>query len=370
MTEVRQLATQQWASRPADERFVSLPEMLAKLTADRNRSDEWRANVNAVTVAPNGRNDITVSVDGGKRLFQPTHWSFGQLVGLGKTPADYMRELGRKGGSEMVADCVNFGLRFMRDRDEIGVLAMQRDGQEIGELQATTGPDYGRVWNHQIVSALIERFGDGVTGDFKVPGEFGKDVAITRNNTTLYASDRDMFVFLADEKNRIEIPNRRNGKAGSLARGFYVWNSQVGSKKLGLATFLFDFACSNRTIWGGEQYAEIEIRHSAGAPDRWLQEMQPALVTYSQGSSSTIVDAVKAAQAAKIEEDVEKFMATRFGKQAGATMRSTHELEEGRPVETLWDASVAATAFARTIEHQDKRVAVERQAGDLIKLAA
>ncbi len=370
MTQVKQLATQQWASRPADERFVSLPEMLGKLTHDRNRSTENRANVRDVTLAPHGRNDITVSIDGGKHLFQPTHWSFGQLTQLGKVPGDFLRELGRRGASELVADNVNFGLRFMREVDDIGVLAMRRDGQEIGELQATTGPNYGRVWNDDIVRALIERFGDGVTGDFKVPGEFGKDVTINRDNTTLYASDRDMFVFLADEKNRIEIPNRRHGKGGSLARGFYVWNSQVGSKKLGLATFFFDFACANRTIWGGEQYAEIEIRHSAGAPERWLQEMQPALVTYSQGTSSTIVEAVKAAQAAKIEDDIEKFMATRFGKQAGATMRSMHELEEERPIETLWDASVAATAFARTIEHQDKRVAVERQAGDLLKLAA
>jgi hypothetical protein len=33
-----------------------------------------------------------------------------------------------------------------------------------------------------------------------VPGEFGQRVAVTKQNTTLYASDRDMFVFLADEE--------------------------------------------------------------------------------------------------------------------------------------------------------------------------
>ena len=41
-----------------------------------------------------------------------------------------------------------------------------------------------------------------------VPGEFGGRVTVTKDNTTLYASDRDMFVFLADEENRIELPNR------------------------------------------------------------------------------------------------------------------------------------------------------------------
>ena len=35
-------------------------------------------------------------------------------------------------------------------------------------------------------------------------GEFGKQVEITRDNTTIYGSDRDMFIFLADEENRID----------------------------------------------------------------------------------------------------------------------------------------------------------------------
>ena len=47
-------------------------------------------------------------------------------------------------------------------------------------------------------------------------------------------------------------------------------------------------------------------------------------------------------------------------------MRVAHELEEGRPIETRWDAVVAATAVARGIEHQDERVALERRAGDLL----
>jgi hypothetical protein len=39
-----------------------------------------------------------------------------------------------------------------------------------------------------------------------VPGEFGNRVTVTKDNTTLFASDRDMFVFLADEENVILEP--------------------------------------------------------------------------------------------------------------------------------------------------------------------
>jgi len=63
-------------------------------------------------------------------------------------------------------------------------------------------------WNSDVVRALMDKFGDGRTGDFRVPGEFGRAVDITERNTTLFASDRDMFVFLADEVNRIEYLTR------------------------------------------------------------------------------------------------------------------------------------------------------------------
>ena len=40
-----------------------------------------------------------------------------------------------------------------------------------------------------------------------------------------------MFVFLADEENRIELPNRRAGRFGAFARGFFVWNSEVVNQR-------------------------------------------------------------------------------------------------------------------------------------------
>ena len=52
----------------------------------------------------------------------------------------------------------------------IGVLATLGDednglGVPIGsELRAATGPAYGRIWDADIVDALVERFGDGVSG--------------------------------------------------------------------------------------------------------------------------------------------------------------------------------------------------------------
>src|SRR5260370_30569868 len=119
----------------------------------------------------------------------------------------------------------------------MGVLLNTNEDGGVNELRSVNGPNYGRIYDADVVDPLVEKFGDGVSGQWRVPGEFGNRVTVTKDNTTLYASDRDMFVFLADEENRIELPNRRAGRMGSFARGFFVGTTEVGKSSL-FARFL------------------------------------------------------------------------------------------------------------------------------------
>jgi hypothetical protein len=50
-------------------------------------------------------------------------------------------------------------------------------------------------------------------------------------------------------------------------------------------------------------------------------------------------------------------------------IKTIHQVEEERPIETLWDVTVAATAHARSIPNNDKRLEIERTAGALLKAA-
>jgi hypothetical protein len=74
--------------------------------------------------------------------------------------------------------------------------------------------------------------------------------------------------------------------------------------------------------------------------------------------------------AATIEVDLDQFLAKRFGKTLVPALKAVHETEEGRPIETLWDITVAATAHARSLPNNDKRLELERSAGELLKQAA
>lgn len=346
-------ANQQWASRPDDERFTNLIEMRDHFAKVRQHSRALVTSSRQLNFQPSANNkDLALYGPNGVG-YEPTHWSFGQLASLAQAPAGYLRTL----PSPMAADCLNYGLQYKRDIEDVGLLLSKDD--ERSEVRAATGPSYGRIWNYDITSSMVNRFGDGATGQWKVPGEFGKDVPITKRNTTLYASDRDLFCFLADEHNRIEVAGR------NLARGFFVWNSEVGATTFGLGTFLFDFVCQNRIIWGAEGYSELKFRHTASAPDRFLSDVTPALESYSKSSAKSIVDAVEAAKAHRLD-NVDEFLAKRYGPKMVNTIKTIHQVEEGRPIETRLDVVVAVTAQARSIEHQDARVELERSAGSLL----
>lgn len=391
MTQLMQ-ASQQWASRPADQRFLSLTDLHESARQSREHSIASVVSTRQIEVQPHSedpRGGITIAGEHGRA--DPTHWSFGQLASLAGAPASYLRKL----PAPIVADAMNYGLRFNRDVEDVGILRTttslsgeifppeaadvavmgssvlgQMPPKEHVQLRAATGPRYGRVWNDDIVGALMQKFGDGRTGDFRVPGEFGQDVPITHENTTIYGSDRDIFVFLADETNRIEVGDRRDGKSGSLARGFFVWNSEVGSQSIGAAFFLFDYVCMNRIVWGVKDFAEIRLRHSVGAPDRWLEEIAPVLLDYSNASALPIEETIRAAQQKRVDDDLDAFLATRFNRSESKAIQAAHVREEGRPIETIWDATTAITGYAKSIPHQDARVAMERRGGAILDMVA
>lgn len=373
MTTLMQ-ASRQWASRPSDERFTSLTALQDKVRRERDNSIQSVVSTRQIEVQPNPNDPIKgITIAGEHGTYDPTNWSFNQLASLSGAPASYLRKL----PAPIVADAMNYGLRFNRDAEDVGILrtGVERataDGHMVPghELRAATGPRYGRVWNDQIVGALANKFGDGVTGDFKVPGEFGVDVPVTEANTTIFGSDRDIFVFLADEKNRMEVPNRRNGQSGSLARGFFIWNSEVGSQSIGAAFFLFDYACSNRIVWGAQEFKEIRLRHTVSAPDRWLEEISPVLMEYSEASAAPIEQTIMEAQQKRVDDDLDKFLANRFTRSESNAIKQAHLREEGRPIETVWDATTAVTAHAKTIPHQDSRVQMERKGGAILDLVA
>jgi hypothetical protein len=356
-------AHKQWLSRPADERFVSLDDMYAAAAESQANSRGIVASSRSITVEPKADNAGLQVVGPNGTPYAPTHWAFGQLCQRAELRADMLRE---KLPAPLAADCLNWRFKVAQAADDIGLCLYQNGGPAM--LTAATGPNYGRIWDAEPIDTIRKLFGNGEhSNKWHVPVAFnGKAETITKDNTTLYRGDRDWFVFLTDGAHDIGIPNRRNGQTGRAQRGFFCWGSQVGARSQGFGTFIFDFMCSNHIVWGAQSFEEVRIRHTASAPERWLEELVPALEAYANGSTEGIQAAIAAAQAKRLTDKADEFMAARFGAGMAAKFQAVHMLEEQRPIETVFDVVTAATAYAKSIPWIGERVELERQAGKLL----
>ena len=194
-------------------------------------------------------------------------------------------------------------------------------------------------------------------------------VDVTRDTTTLYASDRDVFVFLVDDTHPIEVGKLPNGDPDLYFRGFYTWNSEVGSKTLGIATFYLRAVCANRCLWGVENFEEISIRHSKFAANRFAYEAAPALETFAESSARSFVEGINSARArivARNDEDRESFL-RKSGFSKSDTVRIIRQVldEEGHPPASLFDFVQGITAHARSRTNQDARLDIEGKARKL-----
>ena len=90
--------------------------------------------------------------------------------------------------------------------------------------------------------------------------------------STLYASGRYVFLFLIDDLNPIEAGRLFDRSPDLYFRGFSCWNSEVGAKMLGMASFYLREVCQNRNLRDVEVFEEITIRHSKYAANRFARE--------------------------------------------------------------------------------------------------
>ena len=131
----------------------------------------------------------------------------------------------------------------------------------------------------------------------------------------------------------------RDGSPDFYFRGFYCWNSEVGSKTLGIASFYLRAVCMNRNLWGVENFEEITIRHSKFAAQRFAHEAAPALTSFADSSSAPFIAGIKAAReriVARTDEDRDGFLRKRgFSKSETAKIIETVLHEEGSPSESI-----------------------------------
>ncbi|RVT96419.1 DUF932 domain-containing protein [Rhodovarius crocodyli] len=358
----------QWFARPDDQRFLTLEGLLASVEQRRERSIVNTLDTRSIGVRGSREDETLLQLITPDGMIAPNNWSFGQLCSRVGAPAGFLRTL-------RLAPAV---LQERLERSDAEQLKFMRtinpDGTEVAELRAVTGVDYGRVWDEEVVRAVMGIASDGT---WKVPGviNWGKgtydpSAPVSSESTTLYASDRDVFMFLCRDEYPIEVGKLRNGDPDYMFPGFIVSNSETGSRALTIETMYLRAVCMNRNLWGVENKQTVRMRHSKGLPSRFAAEAGPTLRQFSQASASAVAQKVIAAKGTIIGKDDDEVKD--FIRKQDFSIKSTEQImasvygEEGHPARSVWDVVQGITAKAREIRHQDERVDMERKAGALM----
>ena len=115
-------ASNQWMSRPADERFWTVQEMIRVCLANRNKSAGASVQYNNLRVEAADQDIQLVGREGIPAKL--TNWSFGQLSQRAGAPASYLRKL----PPTLAAQNINHGLKAREDDDTARLLLQRTNG--------------------------------------------------------------------------------------------------------------------------------------------------------------------------------------------------------------------------------------------------
>ena len=355
-------AHNQWATRPADERFDTLDAMYGATRAYASVAvekavpwDNLRVEASDDNLALVGRTGVPAKL---------THYAFGQLAARVGAPAGYLRAL----PPTLAAQNLNHGLKERGPQDNASLL-FHRNGDLL--LRAATSEKYARIWNYE----LIERLQDMAARFALVPAcatMSWTGGAIDDSHKALYASDHDMFAFLMSNDRTIQDPTAQ-GKA--LRRGVIVINSEVGAAALKFMGFMFRDVCANHIIWGAEQLAEVSVRHVGDGANRRMIDAIVQVRRYMDGAET--LDAARFAETSvHIADDREKVLDRLFGirslglsrKVLAASYDAVVPAEDG-DARSVWGMAQGITRVSQATAFADERTAMDRAAGKLLDFA-
>lgn len=347
-----------WASRPADERFSSLEDLHAE--ARRKRFDAASALVSTKelkALAHDGQVILNGATGAQANL---TNWSFAQVCRAAAAPPSYIQTL----PAELAADCINTGLQAVSSSDKTSMLLERSDDGLTA--RALTSEKYARIWDVDITERLLE---------LSARGPWQPAPAAFDGSRGLYMGDRDMFAFLVDNNRRIfeSLPG------GGLSRGFFVWNSEVGAASFGVMRFLYEYVCGNHIVWGAKEVKEIRIRHiGKNAESDAYAQLAVELREYAEGSAAEDELRIERMRNHTIGATKDEVLDSLFGLRVPQLSRKTLAAGYERAVEhsdwygapnTAWGMVNGLTEVARDMSNADERVALERASQKVMQLA-
>lgn len=387
-------ANHQWSTRPADERFWNLSDMMQHLKRLKETSSEENEPLKDLRVMAGDNNEVVLMK--GDEPINFTHHSFNQISSFAGAPVEFLRKL----PPSLVERNLKFMLkqRLEEERDRPMQLLVQRD--EGGAMLRSVNTGITRIWNYDIVRDIQKLMDNGwmipparpacndprarpATEADIIPnqGDFGLSVKVGDmiSPAGCYAGDEDIFVFVIQ-------PNRIIDDGGQgITRGAFIRNSEVGCGRFEVTCFHLQHVCGNHIVWNASNVVSVSQVHRGGkfalmkAQHKMLEQMR----LYANSPEKLELDLIHKARSFTLGTDREKTIEAvlelnpkvKHGLSKGmieaAYERAIEYEEEARcSPNNLWGVSHGLTRLSQEESNANSRAKIDRAAGRLLSITS
>jgi hypothetical protein len=335
-------ASRELFRRSPDECFESLSALSNHCRQQQQASvDLWRPPSDLVPQdSGDGRLRLKLGSDGACLM---NDWSFGQLAKLAGVSKETVNRLSPDTAARVFEETLprtNKPLQLYR-RGDI--------------LRSIHGTSYTRVHDSDLV-AMLQEF----AVDFQPPQK-GFNGA-----TGLYAGEQDLFCFLIDPNGWTEI----EGEA--FAPGFFIWNSEVGKRSIGIETFWFQAVCQNHIVWDATEVVEFTRKHTSSvhAALSEMRQIVEGLVAKRDERKDGFMKVIAKAMHTKLGDDAEEVLKALAKNGIGrSAAKQALEIAQQQGRYTIFALVDALTRLAGEIPNAGDRIDADAKAGALLALA-
>lgn len=325
--------------RGPDECFQSLPSLHEHCTHQREQSEDIWQRPQDLTLT----HDLTIcGSDGAELAFND--WSFTQACRMAGISKDTINRLSTKTASRALQETLPGTDKPLQ------LLATEN------RIRSMHGVAYTRLWNADVLEVVSE-----FSTDFSPPQTARDGVS-----TGLYCGEQDMFAFLVDPTGWTEI----DGQA--FAPGFFVWNSEVGRRSVGIQTFWFQRICQNHIVWDAIEIVEFSRKHTANVQNALseIRSVIESLINRRDDRRDSFASVIKKAMTQRLGDDRDEVFKTLVGEKLPSTLaRDAIEIATQTGGFTVFSIVDALTKLSQRDNFAGSRAAMDAKIGSLLALA-
>lgn len=328
--------------RSPDEQFDSMESLFTHCEIQRNNSrDIWRPPQD---VRPRVQGESLILGAGSDGDLELNDWSFSQLCRLALVNKETVNRVAPDTASRILIDTLPSGTKPLQ------MLATN------DKLRSIHGVAYSRLWNSQLLDIVCQAGGD-----------FCPPPAAMNGGTGLYCGEQDLFCFLIDPTGWIEV----GGEA--FAPGFFVWNSEVGRRSLGISTFWFQSVCRNHIVWDAIEVLEFKRKHTGNISEslleikRLIEDLTAKRDARRDGFNRTIIKAMETNLGSNMDEATKSLL--KEGLPKDTITKALQSLNREGKSFTLWNLVDALTHENVSLAYAGDRLEADVKIAKLLTMA-